>query len=290
MNCAKVMDHQRIEELNMLVQRYRDFGMKASCFILNDEGKKFSGYHCYVSEYLDYRTAENITGPALMKLMQERLVLVSQFAQKYKNVPLTEIMSMYSLFDLSPYDQRVGIDEKQQNLNDLILALDKHGEHDLIEKLKITNFKLREQLISFYKELPYCVFQGDENFSNLCIDEKDHIIGLFDFNMAGKEVIANYLANLAWLDNSNYSEEVFVNEKVEEILKRMLASYRKKTKLIEKYYSFSNKEKEDYQLYSKIVMISSYVNVSAYMEYLDKYQKKVVQLLEYIVDLPFASL
>lgn len=133
MNCAKVMDHQRIEELNMLVQRYRDFGMKASCFILNDEGKKFSGYHCYVSEYLDYRTAENITGPALMKLMQERLVLVSQFAQKYKNVPLTEIMSMYSLFDLSPYDQRVGIDEKQQNLNDLILVSDKHGEYDLIE-------------------------------------------------------------------------------------------------------------------------------------------------------------
>lgn len=85
MNCAKVMDHQRIEELNMLVQRYRDFGMKAPCFILNDEGNylmKFSGYHCYVSEYLDYRIAENITEPALVKLMQERLVLVSQFAQK----------------------------------------------------------------------------------------------------------------------------------------------------------------------------------------------------------------
>ena len=42
-------------------------------------------------------------------------------------------MSMYSLFDLSPYDQRVGIDEKQQNLNDLILVSDKRGEYDLIE-------------------------------------------------------------------------------------------------------------------------------------------------------------
>ena len=85
MNCAKVMDYQRIEELNMLVQRYRDLGMKASCFILNDEGNylmKFSGYHCYVSKYLDYRIAENITDLALVKLMQERLVLVSQFAQK----------------------------------------------------------------------------------------------------------------------------------------------------------------------------------------------------------------
>lgn len=40
---------------------------------------------------------------------------------------------MYSLFDFSPYDQRVGIDEKQQNLNDLILVSDKHGEYDLIE-------------------------------------------------------------------------------------------------------------------------------------------------------------
>lgn len=286
-NSVNVMDHRRIADLNVLIQRYRDFGVKAPLFILNDEGNyliKWKGYHCYLSEYLDYKTAEDMTGPAKMKLISERLIFISKFAEKYQNVPLTEIMSMYSLFDLSPYDQMVGIDEKQQNLNDLIQHLERLGENKLIQELKNVNHELRKQLLSFYKELPYCVFQGDENFSNLCIDEKNHIIGLFDFNMSGKEVIANYLANLACLNNLDGSEEAFVDKSVEEILVNIFSAYRENTKLIEKYYSFSPKEKEAYKLYSKIVMLSGYANVSAYVEYLGNHPKKIVQLLTYLVN------
>ena len=95
------------------------------------------------------------------------------------------------------------------------------------------NERIRRELRSFYKELPRCVFQGDENFSNLCVDENRRISGLFDFNMSGTEVIANYLANAAL--NFFYTDEIMQSRSADEIYRMLTKAYAESTELIRKY-------------------------------------------------------
>ena len=204
LNSAKVMTEERLTELNTLIERYRSFGMKAPLFLKAENGSfvvEQDGKNCYLSEYLDLPLAEDVKFRCREDLIRQRLVFISRFAQTFKNVDLVETVSMFSIFDLAPYDKLSGldIDEKQENLNQLVADLTQAGYVELAQKVNAKNEELRRQLRPIYKDLPRCVFQGDENFSNLCVDENDQINGLFDFNMSGTEVIANYLANNAFM-------------------------------------------------------------------------------------------
>ena len=51
----------------------------------------------------------------------------------------------------------------------------------------------REELEPLYRRLPTSVFQADLNPTNLLIDEDGKFKGVFDFNLAGKDVFLNYL-------------------------------------------------------------------------------------------------
>lgn len=290
-NSVKVMTEDRIEQLNTLIHRYRSFGMKAPLFLKKHDGSfvvERNGQYCYLSEYLDYKLADDIKDRCRKELIEERVVFVAKFAQQYKNIDLIDTVSMYSIFDLSPYDQLtgLGIDEKQDNLNHLVEDLNCAGEVELAEKLAQQDLEMRRQLKAIYKDLPRCVFQGDENFSNLCVDESDHIIGLFDFNMSGTEVIANYLANIAFQGNFYYTDEIMEQHTAAEVFQMIMASYRHSTDVIRRYYSFTEQEVFAYRLYSRIVMISGYVNQAAFSEFLngEKTRHKVIELLNLIFE------
>ena len=296
MNSAKVMTEKRLSELNVLINRYRSFGMKAPLFLKAVTGNfvlQKDGMFCYLSEYLDYPLADNVKHRCWESLLQQRVIFVAQFAQAFKNVDLIETVSMYSIFDLSPYDQHSGlnIDEKQENLEQLVTDLKQAGYEDLAEKLNTQNEEIRNQLKPIYKDLPRCVFQGDENFSNLCVDKHDQINGLFDFNMSGTEVNANYLANIAFQGNFYYEDEIMDKHTPKEILQMLLDAYRRSTELIRQYYSFTKKELIAYRLYSKIAMFSAYWNTSAFAEYLrqEKYRAKIAEIIELILDVELSA-
>ncbi len=286
-NSVNVMNERRIGELNTLIRRYRAFGLQAPLFLAAVSGNfvvEYGGKYCYLSEYLDYPLADDVKDSCREELIRERLVLVATFAQKYRNVDLTDTVSMYSIFDLSPYDQLTGIDEKQDNFQNLVQDLNAVGERALAEKLTAQYRSIREKLLPIYRTLPRCVFQGDENFSNLCVDKEKHIIGLFDFNMSGTEVIANYLANIAFQGNFYYTEEMMQAHTAEEIFARMMHSYEESTAEICRYYPFTQRELYAYGLYSRIVMISGYVNQAAFSEFLrdERYREKTIRLLRFI--------
>lgn len=290
-NSAKVMTEERIEQLNTLIHRYRAFGMKAPLFLEKHDGSfivEQNGQYCYLSEYLDYKLADDVKDRCRKELIEERVIFVARFAERFKNVDLIETVSMYSIFDLSPYDQLtgLGIDEKQDNLNHLVEDLGQAGETELAAKLAQQDQEMRRQLKAIYKELPRCVFQGDENFSNLCVDENDHIIGLFDFNMSGTEVIANYLANIAFQGNFYYTDEILEQHTAAEVFQMIMESYWHSTDVISQCYSFTEQEIFAYRLYSKIVMTSGYVNQAAFSEYLkgEKPRHKVIELLNLIYE------
>ena len=291
LNSAKVMTEERLTELNTLIERYRSFGMKAPLFLKAENGSfvvEQDGKNCYLSEYLDLPLAEDVKFRCREELMRQRLVFISRFAQTFKNVDLVETVSMFSIFDLAPYDKLSGldIDEKQENLNQLVADLAQAGYVELAQKVNAKNEELRRQLKPIYKELPRCVFQGDENFSNLCVDENDQIVGLFDFNMSGTEVIANYLANNAFMGHFCYEDEILDKHTPKEVLQILLDAFRRSTALIREHYSFTEQEFSAYLLYGKIAMISAYWNASTFGEYLkqEKYKDKIAAIIELILD------
>ena len=287
MNSANVMTDDRLRELNSLIRSYRSFGMQAPLFISVKENVfvlEYHGQYCYVSEYLDLPLADDVKEFCRSDLIVQRLTFVSRFAQRYKNAHLSETLSMYSLFELSPYDALLGIEEKQDNFNHLIKDLQDIGENSLADKLAEQYAQIRLQLKSVYKALPRCFFQGDENFSNLCVDAQHRIVGLFDFNMSGTEVIANYLANLAFQGNFYYTDEIMSQHSAEEILNMVISSYSKGTEVICRYYDFEPLEYQAYLLYSKIVIIFRWCDQNAFSEYLqgNQFRDKTIRLLELI--------
>ena len=243
-NSAQVMTEERVVELNTLVKKYNDFGIKAPYFIPDKFGKYVMEYkkcYCYLSEYLDFPLAIDTESMFKRELYNERIVFICRFAEKFKDDELSDTLSMYSLFELAPYDQPKGIDEKQENFNNLIEDLKVAGELELVNRLTMAYETIRAELMSIYKTLPRCVFQGD-----------------FDF-----------------------SEELLEDCSAEEIFDRMMFAYIDSTKNIQKYYQFSREEKRAYELYSCVVLISGYMNQWAYSEFLksEKYKVKMVELL-----------
>ena len=290
-NSAKVMTEKRLTELNTLIERYRSFGMKAPLYLKATTGNfvvEQDEKYCYLSEYLDYPLADDVKYRCREDLIRQRVIFVAHFAQAFKNVDLLETVSMFSIFDLSPYDQLSGlnIDEKQENLEQLVADLKQAGYEALAKELNAQNEEIRNRLKPIYKDLPRCVFQGDENFSNLCVDENDQIIGLFDFNMSGTEVIANYLANNAFMGHFCYEDEILDKHTPKEVLQILLDAFHQSTALIREHYSFTKQEYSAYQNYGKIAMISAYWNTSTFAEYLkqEKYKEKIAAIIALILD------
>lgn len=279
---------ERLKKLNPLVKRYNDFGLKAPYFIPQKDGTylfEYKGFYCYLSEYLDYELAEHVMDKCVKEIQKARVIFVARFAEAYKNIDLVDTMSMHSIFELSPYDQSIGMDGKQESFNILIHDLEEAKEFGLADRLKVSYERDRRELLSFYKELPRCVFQGDENFSNLCVDENNHIIGLFDFNMSGTDVIANYLTYIAFQGNFFYTDEMMEQYSAQEILDMLMKAFRESTSLIKQYYNFNDMELKAYKLYARILMISAPWNQEAFSEYLknDKYKEKIIELL-YLIE------
>ncbi len=290
-NNAKVMTETRIKELNTLIKRYNNFGIQAPYYLSYGNEQyvyEYKDCYCYVSEYLDCVIADDVKEVCREQLQKERVIMVAKFAQAYKNVDLIETLSMYSLFDLCPYDQLsgLGIDEKQDNINNLIKDVEEVQEYELVKELYAFNDSTRNELLSYYKELPRCVFQGDENYSNVCVDDNYHICGLFDFNMSGTEVIANYLANIALQGNYFYEDEIMQSKSAKEIFDMVISSFTKSTDLIKQYYAFEDREYEAYLLYAKIAMVCGYWNQYAFSEYIkrNEYKGKIVELLRMLIN------
>ncbi len=193
---------------------------------------------------------------------------------------------MYSLFDLSPYDAPAGIDEKQANADELTAALRSLGETALAERLLTENDRIRAALLPGWHTLPQATFQGDESFSNLCVDESGAICGIFDFNMSGTDVCANYLANLAFQGRFYYTDDVFETCDADRLCAKVLRSFRDATALIVRHYRFTPAERAAYFLCARLAMLFGYVNAAAFCLYLEqaRYRGECLRLLRLLLD------
>ena len=117
---APGMTEARLHAMNRLIARYADFGLRCPKFLPGTDGLFFHGWgelKAYLSEYVDLPMAneEELSPEEKDALRTEAVLSLAGFLERYKDVDLIPTMGMYSLFDLCPYDEAVGMDEKQQN-------------------------------------------------------------------------------------------------------------------------------------------------------------------------------
>ena len=284
---AEAMTETRLNDLHRLIDRYHALGILCPQFLNDGEGRflhMWKSLQCYLSEYVDFSIAwdEQITDKD--RLICEIQASLARFAQTYRNVDLSNTMGMYSLFDLSPFDIPNGIDEKEDNFNQLITLLREMKEDALADVLTARHADVRSKLKAIYKNLPRCVFQGDENFSNVLIDEGQHFVGLIDFNLAGTEVIVNQIANVAGFDyHEEQKEPVGAQNRLTFALNYFQSHIRKMLSI----YHTSEEEIIALRWYAWIVMIAQWPTFCFFRDAIKGTLKsEILELLSMIAALP----
>lgn len=278
----------RLSELNRLVGRYHDAGIVCPGFIMQKNGKYLhdkTPLKYYLSEYIDLRLASEVNLKDAKSLEKEITDSVAMFAERYRNTDLSSTFGMYSLFDLAPYDKEIGIDEKEDNFNELIVCLQEIRQNDLADRLTKRHKEIREKIKAVYTGLPRCVFQADENFSNVLIDNNEHFAGFIDFNMAGTEVVVNQLANLAGFD---FDEENHSSLGAANRLNRAVSSYRENAERMLRIYHAEKEERQAMSLYAWIVMACQWPIFCFFRNGLknSELRNEITEILSMITDLP----
>lgn len=278
---------KRLSDLSRLISRYRAFGLQCPQFLPDGTGRYLRPWgplQCYLSEYIDLPVASEREIRDESPLLRQVQASVAGFAQRYRNVDLSDTMGMYSLFDLSPFDLPLGMDEKEQNFRQLTALLRREGENALADGLTARHALTREKLKSVYRGLPRCVFQGDENFTNILIDENENFAGLIDFNLAGTEVIVNQLANLAGFD---YDEQEKAPVSAAARLAHALKDYQEHMRAMLHIYRATETERQALVWYAWIVMIAQWPTVCYFKTALGgALRAEILDLLRLIGELP----
>ena len=285
---APGMTEKRMGDVNRLIGRYRAMGIKCPAFLADDSGKflrPWKQFLCCLSEYIDLPLASETELTDADQLSYQVAESVARFAEMYRDVDLSETMGMYSLFDLSPLDIPSGVDEKEDNFNQLISLLRSEGEDGLANRLEARHADIRRKLKAVYRELPRCVFQADENFSNVLIDGAQQFAGFIDFNLAGTEVIVNQLANLAGFD---YDEKQTNPEGAEARLEFAIGYFQDRISRMLRIYHATEKERRALVWYAWIVMTAQWPNFYFFRKAIQKgvLKKEICELLALIADLP----
>lgn len=277
---APEMTEERLDDLNRLIGRYADFGLRCPAFLPGTDGRFFhswQGLQAYLSEYIDLPTADkaDLSQEEKDALRGEVILSIARFMERYKGVDLSPTMGMYSLFDLCPYDVPLGIDEKQQNFNDLCAAFRKAGEESLAQKLTMKNESVRAQLLSTYRDLPRCVTQADEGFTNVLLDGEKHLAGLIDFNLSGTDVCVNLIANNAILDLDDLGDKPFDPA---DALEQLLVGFRRNAARMLEAYRASKMERDALVGYAWIALVSQYPNARTCAKRIEKDETRACTL------------
>ena len=285
---APGMTEKRMGDLSRLIGRYQAVGLKCPAYIADDNGKylhPWKQFLCYLSEFIDLPLAGEIELHDENQLTCQVEESVARFAETYRGVDLSETMGMYSLFDLSPFDIPDGVDEKQANFDQLIRLLRSDEKEDLANQLERRHTDIRRKLKAVYRELPRCVFQADENFSNVLIDDAQDLAGVIDFNLAGTEVIVNQLANLAGFD---YDEKQPEPEGAAARLACAVRGFQDRIGRMLRVYHATEKERQALAWYAWIVMVAQWPNFCFFRKAIKEgtLKKEVYELLSLSAGLP----
>lgn len=277
-----VITEERLGSIDRLAARYRKIGVAAPRLYRTRCGNyilPYDGRICYLSEYIYLPTAEEIDGQFDRDLIQrEVLTSIGVLSREFTGVDLSPVNSMWSVIDLAPLD--VGVDEKQENADELVGILAGMGENAMAERVRAFNEANRARIAAVYKSLPRCVIQGDLNDGNILIKD-GHFYGLIDFNMAGTEVNVNHFCAET---NAGVSDDDFARLPAEEIFRAMCAEESRALEVILREYAMNAAETDIIGCYRNICRISQYPNLVSFAGFLKKDRQKALRLLRIMTE------
>lgn len=142
----------------------------------------------YAEDYSIYQSADQCRS---VKPFREALYrMTAKIAKQRFNY--TNIPSGYCLFELFPGDE---VDEVMENALDFYEYCKTLPEpfYDQTSRMFSRWKNNREELEKLYFKLPFSVFQADFNNTNVLVDSEGNFVGIYDFNLAGKDEFLNYL-------------------------------------------------------------------------------------------------
>lgn len=150
----------------------------------------YKNHKCFVyaEEYSIYESVEKSTN--VKPYRNDLYLMTAKIAAKKFNYADTP--SGYCLFDIFPGDE---IDEVTQNAIEF-----QNYSKTLPERFSEQTHRMfkrwednRAILKKIYFKLPTSVFQADFNDTNVLVDRNGKFVGVYDFNLAGKDELLNYL-------------------------------------------------------------------------------------------------
>lgn len=198
---------EKIKMWQRCAEEYRSLGYYTPAILKSKSGDfpivQYKGHKCiaYAEEFSKYSCADDAgNGIASSKFKNEILTMTAKIANLYSDY--TDYPSGYCMFELfAPSDQN---DEVMDNA----LEWKRYAEtlppefQPQIQRIWNLWCKNRNALQDIYHQLPTSVFQADLNSSNILIDESGNFVGVYDFNLSGKDVFLNYLIReINWPDD-----------------------------------------------------------------------------------------
>lgn len=202
---------KKIEAWKRCVEEYRKLGYYCPAILASKNGEfpviAYKGHNCvaYVEEFCKYTVAEercmeNSTGEMTFekKWADAAWMMTAKIAARY--LDFCEYPSGYCLFEtFCPSDKT---DEVLENA----LEWKAYAEtlpfkfQTQVQRIWQRWTDNRQELEKIYHKLPTSVFQADLNTTNLLLDENGEFVGVFDFNLCGKEVFLNYIIReITWM-------------------------------------------------------------------------------------------
>ncbi len=150
----------------------------------------YKGLHCiaYADEFSPYQSVHQSS--VVKPFRDELYAMTARVAAKrfdYASIP-----SGYCLFDLFPGEQMDEVTENAGAFLEYCKSLPPQFEEQW-KRIYARWETNRRELKEIYYQLPFSVFQADFNDTNVLVDDEGNFVGIYDFNLAGRDEILNYL-------------------------------------------------------------------------------------------------
>jgi Putative homoserine kinase type II (protein kinase fold) len=195
---------EKISVWQRTVEEYRKLGYYCPRIFRSKSGDfpmvDYGGHRCaaYVEEFAPFHPVEDRfsedfgqNGELYDRYKQDIWRMTARIAAQYFDY--TEYPSAYCLFEtFCPSDKTDEVLENALNWKACADALPP-ACREQVERIWRLWTENRSALEPIYHQLPSSVFQADLNASNILLDEEGGFVGVYDFNLCGREVFLNYL-------------------------------------------------------------------------------------------------
>ena len=183
----------------------------------------YKGHRCvaYAEEYSKYGSAEHVKDARYLN--DDLYIMTARIAAK--RFDYTDIPSGYTLFDLYPGDEMDEVTCNALDFREYCKTLPERFREQTDRMFQRWEENRRE-LEKIYSKLPFSVFQADFNPTNVLIDEDGRFVGIYDFNLAGRDQFLNYL----------------FREILGETFEKELSEILRALRIVREYYTFSEEE------------------------------------------------